>query len=128
MDRLEFMGTPVAKPRMTQADKWKKRPVTQKYWLFKDAIKRQARKQGFVLAPCYKVTFYLPLPKSMSMKKKQALIGKPHKIRPDLDNLLKSLNDCLMEEDSSVFYVVAQKKWAIGGKIIVENLPENLDF
>jgi Holliday junction resolvase RusA-like endonuclease len=128
MDRLEFIGAPVAKPRMTQADRWKKRPVTEKYWKFKDAIKSTARRQGFVLGQTYKVTFYMPLPKSMSMKRKQAMIGKPHKLRPDLDNLLKSLNDCLMDEDSSVYYVVAVKKWAIGGKIIVENYPENLDF
>lgn len=128
MDRLEFNGVPVAKPRMTQADKWKKRPVVQKYWLFKDRISAVAKKQGFKLGKAYRVTFYLPLPKSMSMKRKGALNGKPHTIRPDLDNLLKSLNDCLMDEDSSVHYIVAQKKWAIGGKIIVENLPENLDF
>ena len=24
--------TPVAKPRMTQSDKWKKRPIVEKYW------------------------------------------------------------------------------------------------
>jgi len=38
------------------------------------------------------------------------------------------LNDCLMDEDSGVHYVVCFKKWAIGGKIIVENFPENLEF
>ena len=113
---------------MTQADRWKKRPVVEKYWMFKDAIRAQADKQKFELGQAYKVTFYLPLPKSMSMKRKRALIGKPHKLRPDLDNLLKSLNDTLMDEDSSVYYVTAVKKWALGGKIIVENLPENLDF
>lgn len=125
---FNFIGTPVAKPRMTKADTWKKRPVVEKYWKFKDNIKAQAKRQGFKLGQAYKVTFYLPLPKSMSMKRKQVMIGKPHKLRPDLDNLLKSLNDTLMEEDSGVYYITAQKKWAIGGKIIVENLPENLDF
>ena len=30
---------PVAKPRMTQSDKWKKRPATDKYWKFKDDLK-----------------------------------------------------------------------------------------
>lgn len=128
MDRLEYIGLPVAKPRMTQADKWKKRAVVEKYWSFKDKIKLQAKQQGFKLGKAYKVVFYIPLPKSMSMKRKEALIGKPHTSRPDLDNMLKSLNDCLMDEDSSVHYVVCSKKWAIGGKIIVENLPENLEF
>ena len=29
---------PVAKPRMTQSDKWKKRPATEKYWKYKDSF------------------------------------------------------------------------------------------
>lgn len=128
MDRLEFIGNPVAKPRMTRADRYKKRPVVERYWAFKDKIVLQAKKQGFKLGRAYKVTFVLPLPKSMSMKRKEALIGKAHKLRPDLDNMLKSLNDCLMEEDSSVHYVTCRKIWGIGGKIIVENFPEDLDF
>lgn len=127
-ESFEFTGIPVAKPRMTQADRWKKRPVVEKYWKFKDNIKAQAKRQGFKLGQAYKVTFYLPLPKSMSMKRKEAFLNKPHKIRPDLDNMIKSLNDCLLEEDGAVYYVTAQKKWGVGGKIIVENLPENLDF
>jgi len=127
-DRLEFIGKPVAKPRMTRADQWKKRPVVERYWLFKDAINKQAKKQNFQLGKAYKVTFVVALPKSMSMKRKQALTGKPHMLRPDLDNMIKSLNDCLMKEDSSVHYLVARKIWGIGGKIIVENYPENLEF
>jgi len=127
-NRFEFIGTPVAKPRMTQADRWKKRPIVEKYWTFKDNIVRQAKKQNFVLGRAYKVTFYIPLPKSISKKEKEKRLGKAHLIRPDLDNMLKSLNDTLMSEDSGVFYVTCQKKWAEEGKIIVENLPENLDF
>jgi Holliday junction resolvase RusA-like endonuclease len=127
-DRLEFTGKPVAKPRMTRSDAWKKRPVVEKYWKFKDSINAQAKKQNFKLGRAYKVTFIVALPKSMSMKRKNALNGKPHMLRPDLDNMLKSLNDCLMEEDSSVHYIAARKIWGIGGKIIVENYPDNLDF
>ena len=33
---------PVAKPRMTRSDRWKKRPVVLKYWQFKDALKEKA--------------------------------------------------------------------------------------
>jgi len=125
---FEFNGDPVAKPRMTQADRWKKRPVVEKYWKFKDAIKKQAKDQAFTLGQAYKVRFTIALPKSMSMKQKKAMIGKPHKSRPDLDNLIKSLNDCLMDEDSSIHYFTASKKWGLTGKIVVENLPKNLDF
>jgi Holliday junction resolvase RusA-like endonuclease len=127
-DRLEFIGKPVAKPRMTRSDAWKKRPTVVKYWAFKDSITAQAKKQDFELGKAYKVTFVVALPKSMSMKRKRVLGGKPHMLRPDLDNMLKSLNDCLMEEDSSVHYIAARKIWGISGKIIVENYPDNLDF
>ena len=127
-DTLEFNGSPVAKPRMTRADQWKKRPVTERYWKFKDAIKAAAKRQDFKLGRTYKVTFTVSLPKSMSMKQKKLRIGKPHTLRPDLDNFLKALNDTLMDEDSSVYYIVAKKQWGMNGKIIVENYPENLDF
>jgi len=127
-NKLEFNGTPVAKPRMTQADRWKKRPVVEKYWRFKDAIVATAKQQDFKLGAAYKVTFVMPLPKSMSMKQKRLRHNKPHMIRPDLDNMLKSLNDCLMEEDSSVHYITCKKIWGASGKIIVENFPNNLDF
>jgi len=121
-NRLEFTGKPVAKPRMTRSDAWKKRPVVLQYWAFKDEIEKQAKEQDFKLGKAYKVTFVVALPKSMSMKRKRAMHHKPHMLRPDLDNMLKSLNDCLMKEDSSVHYIAARKIWGVGGKIIVENL------
>jgi len=127
-NRFEFTGTPVPKPRMTRADNWKKRPIVEKYWTFKDKINIQAKKQNFVLGRAYKVTFVMPLPKSISAKEKAKRLGQAHVIRPDLDNMLKSLNDTLMKEDSGVFYVVCQKMWGEEGKIIVENLPECLDL
>ena len=127
-NELIFYGSPVAKPRMTKADKWKKRPVVEKYWRFKDAISKEAKKQVFKLGRAYSVTFTIELPKSMSLKQKKLRIGQPHMLRPDLDNLLKALNDCLMDEDSSIHYIVCKKVWGIDGKIIVKNLPENLDF
>lgn len=34
-----FNIEPVPKPRMTQADKWKKRPPVLKYFAFKDEVK-----------------------------------------------------------------------------------------
>jgi len=122
MDKFEFIGTPVAKPRMTRADRYKKRPVVEKYWAFKDMIKLQAKQQKFKLADEYSVVFVMPIAKSTSEKKKAEMYGEPHRLRPDLDNMLKSLNDCLMDEDSSVHNVHARKIWGYEGKIVVENL------
>jgi len=128
VDSFTYIGKPVAKPRMVRSDKYKKRPVVLNYWAFKDRITRQAKAKGFVLGNAYKVTFIMPMPASLSEVKKNEYDGKPHQIRPDVDNMLKAVNDCLLEEDSAVYYVVCTKKWGREGKIILENYPENLDF
>jgi Holliday junction resolvase RusA-like endonuclease len=127
-DEFKYDGLPIAKPRMVASDRYKRRPTVERYWAFKDKIIISAKQQKFKLGEAYKVTFIMPMPKSMSLKKKALLNGTPHKSRPDLDNMLKSLNDCLMDEDSFVHYVTAIKKWGYEGKIIVENFPENLEF
>ena len=38
METYQFNVNPVAKPRMTQRDKWKKRPVVDKYYAYKDEM------------------------------------------------------------------------------------------
>jgi Holliday junction resolvase RusA-like endonuclease len=127
-DKLEFKSNPIPKPRMTRADAWKKRPCVLSYWDFKDAIVSCAEKQDFKLGEAYKVYFNIEMPKSWSEKKKKSMDGQPHKQRPDIDNLIKAIQDTLLEEDSAVFYVVAVKKWKRKGSIVIENFPENLDF
>lgn len=124
---FEYSGKPVAKPRMVRSDKYKRRPVVMNYWAFKDRIIRQAKEKGFKLANAYMVTFVMPMPESLSEKKKQEYDGKPHQVRPDVDNMLKAVNDCLLSEDSAVYFVVAKKVWGREGKIILENYRENLD-
>lgn len=128
VDSFTYIGKPVAKPRMVRSDKYKKRPVVMNYWTFKDRITRQAKEAGFKLGNAYRVTFVMPMPASLSEKKKAEYEGKPHQVRPDVDNMLKAVNDCLLEEDSAVHYVVCSKKWGREGKIILENYPENLEF
>ena len=127
-DKFEFKGKPVAKPRMVKADVWKKRKIVLDYWAFKDDIKAQAKKQKFELCGMYKVTFLVEIPKSRKTGKNKVVSGQPHLQRPDLDNYVKALNDCLLEEDDHVWYFVAQKRWSDKPGIKVENFPDNLDF
>ena len=112
---LEYDGPVVAKPRMTQRDRWKKRSAVEAYYRFKDAIRLQASNQGFHLGESFSVRFYFPMPKSWSQKKKRELAGKPHQQKPDLDNLLKSVQDCLLPEDSAIHKVEASKVWWASG-------------
>jgi len=118
-----FTLDPVAKPRMTQADKWQQRPAVLRYWAFKDELQRQAGEQGFTLPSAFAVTFYLPMPQGWSHKHKIEMLGKPHQTKPDLDNLCKSLNDSLLpDDDSTVWAINARKLWALEGAIIIEVL------
>jgi Holliday junction resolvase RusA-like endonuclease len=41
-----------------------------------------------------RMTFHMPIPKSLSQKKQKELIGKPHIKKPDRDNLEKFYMDC----------------------------------
>lgn len=119
---IELPIIPVAKPRMTRRDKWKPRKIVNRYWIFKDHINYLCNAQKFVLADAYKVVFYIPFPKSYSKKKSLKLVGQPHKLRPDLDNFVKSINDCLKNEDSTIYKIESSKYWAYEPKIYIKNL------
>ena len=112
---------PVAKPRMTRSDTWKHRPVVDKYFRFKDTLVALTQLKNFKLADSYKVEFLIAMPKSWSISKKQSSSGLPHKQKPDLDNLLKALNDCLIKEDSIVWNIEASKIWWDEGRILIWN-------
>jgi Holliday junction resolvase RusA-like endonuclease len=92
-----FDITPVAKPRQTQKDKWAKRPSVLKYRAFADEVRL---KMGGVDLNGADVTFWMPMPKSWSKKKRYAMAGSWHTGKPDLDNLLKALMDALNKSDS----------------------------
>lgn len=116
MIKKEYAITPVPKPRMTQRDKWAKRPAVVRYFNFCDEV----RALGCELPEhSAHVIFHMPMPKSWSKKKKAKMNGKPHQQRPDWDNLIKALQDAVMKEDSSVWNCQVSKFWAINGNISV---------
>ncbi len=109
---------PVPKPRMTRADAWKKRPVVLSYWAFKDSITFKAKKQGLVLGCELDLVFIVAMPVSWSKKEKDLMNGKPHQNKPDLDNFIKAVQDCLLKNDSGIYKIKAEKCWGNTGKII----------
>lgn len=122
MSKIELLVAPVAKPRMTGSDRWKHRPVVDKYFAFKDVIVGMCNLTKFVLPDKYRVEFYIKMPDSWSKWKRIDMVDKPHQQKPDLDNLVKSINDCLKKEDKTVYYIEAAKFWSEEGKIIIEKL------
>ncbi|MFG6090746.1 RusA family crossover junction endodeoxyribonuclease [Enterobacter soli] len=108
--------TPIGKPRMTQRDRWHKRPATAAYWAFKE----QVRLLGISLPESgYHVTFVIPMPKSWSQKKRAQLNGQAHQNKPDKDNLEKALLDAIFDDDSRVWDGRVTKVWGEKGQIII---------
>ncbi|MBT9425870.1 RusA family crossover junction endodeoxyribonuclease [Enterobacter oligotrophicus] len=64
------------------------------------------------------------MPKSWSKKKRTAMYGQPHQVKPDLDNLTKSLLDALFEDDAHIWDARTSKIWGETGMIIIENIGE----
>lgn len=113
---MRYKITPVPKPRQTRSDKWNERPCVMRYRSFAD----EARALGIKIPDsAATVIFSMPMPSSWSKKKKAAMSCKPHKQKPDIDNLLKALLDATMKEDCSVWDIRAMKLWATEGSIEV---------
>jgi len=121
MKRIKI--NPIAKPRMTRADTWKKRPCVVKYWAYKDELRRLIKKNNIEIDKEIYVEFYIEMPKSWSKKKKLSLNNQPHEQRPDIDNLIKGLMDSLFKEDSHVHTVCAKKIWSDNPGIIFKQIP-----
>lgn len=113
---------PVAKPRMTRSDKWKKRDCVMRYRDFCD----EARSLRLNFNSGDHITFVLPMPESWSVKKRKQTNGEPHRIKPDLDNLIKAVCDALYENDSAIWDFRATKIWGERGEIIIKSIAEKI--
>ncbi len=111
----------VPKPRMTRADRWKKRPCVLRYWDFADVLRAAAAAQNFELGDRIKIEFHIAMPKSWSKKKRSEMEGRPHKNKPDLDNCIKSCADILKKEDKTIYEITATKSWSREPRIIIWN-------
>lgn len=109
---------PLGKPRMTQRDKFQKRPEVLRYRAFCDEV----RLRGVTLhaAGCH-ITFVLPMPESWSKKKRAELVGRPHLQKPDVDNMFKALMDAVFKDDSAVWDARITKIWGEKGQIRIES-------
>jgi Holliday junction resolvase RusA-like endonuclease len=125
MYKLALTIDPVAKPRMTRADRWKKRPCVVRYRAYSNRLREAALLQKYVPANELIMQFHIKMPVSWSKKKKEQMRGKPMQSRPDIDNLQKSILDSLFpDEDSAIWKVCASKRWADVGSVTIKNWDE----
>ena len=116
MQHQIFDIDPSTKPRMTQRDKWKKRPCVVKYNNFKDALRVL---NVSVPTSGYHVLFVLPMPQDWPKWRKDETRFTPYQKTPDKDNLEKALLDGLFKNDSHIWDGRAPKVWGDSGKIIL---------
>lgn len=103
--------------------------------LFKEyeiSIVNALKSLGHINIPIYdkntsmglKLTFYMPIPKSYSNKKRIELENAHHKIKPDIDNLIKMILDRasgkIWEDDYSISEITATKLYSNNPRIDIE--------
>ena len=118
---LVYYGDIVAKPRMTQSDKWKKRKCTSKYWRFKDELLLNSNSCQFVLSDAFEVFVFIQMPKTWSLKKKKTMNLTKHNNKPDADNILKSINDVFGKNDQARWSNTIHKFWSEESFLIITN-------
>jgi Holliday junction resolvase RusA-like endonuclease len=112
---------PVPKPRMSRQDAWLRRPSVTRYWNFKAHCKLLDLK---LPEGAFHVHFVLPMPDSWSKKKRSSMALRPHKQKPDIDNLTKAIFDALFEDDCHISDCRTSKWWGEEGCIIIEEISE----
>jgi Holliday junction resolvase RusA-like endonuclease len=107
-------GVPVAKPRQTTSDKWKQRPAVVRYRNWAD----RARQCMLIVTGSVSQTIgrlevvaYFPLPARLSEKDRAGLKGSQHMVKPDADNVLKSVSDSLCRNDQMIHTMSIRKRW-----------------
>jgi Holliday junction resolvase RusA-like endonuclease len=110
---------PVPAPRQTQRDRWTMRRPVARYRAYADALGAA----GIRLPTAFVVSFHIAMPTSWPESLKAAMEGKPHLRKPDKDNLLKALQDALMESDACIHSSAQTKRWARAGRVVIRKLP-----
>lgn len=123
--KLVIPGKPIGKPRMTQQDRWKKRPRVVRYRQWSDLARVCVLEQIGQLPDPEQieslswVAYFMP-PKSWSAKRKAEAIGTLHRQKPDRDNIDKAVLDSLFDRDQAIAAGRIEKRWGESERIEIE--------
>lgn len=92
---------------------YKRKKYIERYNAYKEALVEEASEKGFTIPDHnFEVSFFIPVPRTWTKKKKAAMHFKLHRPRPDIDNFLKALFDPLKKQDASIAHLSGlQKRW-----------------
>lgn len=120
MIETQLLIEPMGKPRMTKADRWKKRPCVLRYWEWCDRFRALLKEHELTMNPgVLNATFIVKMPNSWSKKKKAYYLDQPHEQRPDVDNMVKAVLDASFKKDEGVHTLRVNKIWGTEAKIII---------
>ena len=140
---ITIPGTPIPlkRPRVTKSHTSDPQAEIKEdiYWMIKsqlpigDRFYSDAQFSLFKGPVGLEFTFFMPIPKSTSKKKKQELLNTCHIKKPDLDNLIKFYCDvstvALFYDDSQVYNINAIKLYSDEPRTIIKatyGTPDNI--
>ena len=124
--RLVIPGAAPGKPRMTQQDKWKKRPRVVRYREWCDRVRAAVGDSLPAVEDVAEVnwTAHYEPPRSWSKKRRVAAMGQRHRTKPDRDNIDKAILDCLFAKDERIADGTLRKRWDWKARLEVEIITE----
>jgi Holliday junction resolvase RusA-like endonuclease len=116
--RFTVLIDPMGAVRQTHADRWKKRDCVLRYAEYKHALKLKVGEHP--VPDELHLKFHIAMPASWSGKQKARMTAKPHRQKPDKDNLCKGVMDALWENDQAIWRGSQEKFWAESGAIEIQ--------
>ena len=113
-------GDPPGKPRMTRRDRWARRPAVLSYRAWADRARLAAAEALGELMKArqppgtVRAVAYFAMPASWRPKLRAEMVGKPHRVKPDSDNVAKALLDALTDRDQVIHEIHILKRWDDG--------------
>lgn len=84
----------------------------ERYNQYKISLSAEAKRMQFRMHPQgMSITFYIPVPRSWTKKKKRQAHLQFHTSTPDLDNLMKAMQDSLLTDDRHLAHYELSKRW-----------------
>lgn len=100
MIKLTIHGKPIPqqRPRLSKNGKVFSKQFKEKrfvQWQIKSQMNDQDAFKDRDASISVEIAFHMPIPSSWSQKRLKSVLGKPHHVKPDVDNLEKFYLDCM---------------------------------
>lgn len=113
---IPFSPIPASRPRVSKHATYYPKTYLEYKGNIKEYLSLTYKKKPLTEAVRVTFMFHMPIPKSLSKKKKAELVGQYHIKTPDNDNLQKAvldaMNGIVFHDDSQVAEIFATKKYS----------------